>query len=85
MICNVVGVRRNDFQPKDGDKIEGYSVYVTHTDDNVDGLVAERFFLSDRKLRNDVGGWIPKVGQTFNMSFNRYGRPDEIRVNIQQK
>ena len=85
MICNIVGVRRNDFKPKEGDQIVGYSVYVTHTDDTVEGLVAERFFFSDRKLQNDVGGWVPKVGQSFHMSFNRYGRPDEIRVASQQK
>ena len=80
MTCEVVGVRRTDFQPKDGDKIQGYSVYVTHTDDGVNGRVAERFFLSDRKLRDDVGGWVPNPGDKFSMSFNRYGKPDEIKL-----
>lgn len=79
MVCEVVGVRRTDFQPKDGDPISGFSVYVTHGEDQVDGLVAERFFFSDRKIRNDCQGWIPRPGDKFSMTFNRYGKPDEIK------
>lgn len=79
MVCDVVGVRRTDFEPKDGSPVRGFSVYVTHEEEGVDGLVAERLFMSDARIGRNMPGWIPKVGDQFSFSYNRYGKPDEFR------
>ena len=73
MIVNLVGIRRNvKFTPKDGSEISGTSIYVTHENEGVEGLMTEKFFLSSNKF-NTNGLKVPCV---LDLQFNRYGKID---------
>lgn len=77
MIVNVIGIRRNfNFQTKDGQTISGSSIYVTHEVNGVEGLFAERFFLSNNKF-NTNGLVVPC---TLDLQFNRYGKIDGYSI-----
>ena len=73
---DIVGVRRVDM---DADNIHGFSIFTTHPEDGVDGLMAEKFFLRDAKLAM-CGGVIPAPGMTIDFEWGRSkGSIDLIR------
>lgn len=73
---DIVGVRRVDM---DADNIHGFSIFTTHPEDGVDGLMAEKFFLRDAKL-SAVGGVIPAPGMVIDFEWGRNkGSIGEIR------
>lgn len=44
----IIGVKLTSFSTEDGTKVTGYNVYITEERDDVDGLAADRVFISDR-------------------------------------
>lgn len=73
----LVGYRRSAFTAKDtGERIVGYNLYMTGKDEDVEGLMTDRVFLSDRKL----DGYIPRVGDQLEVIYNRYGKVSELRM-----
>lgn len=64
---DIVGTRRVDM---DGDNIHGFTIYTTHPEDGVEGLMAEKFFLRDAKLIT-VDGIIPEPGMTIDFEWGR--------------
>ena len=73
---DVVGVRRVDM---DNDNVHGWSIYTTHPEDGVNGLMAEKFFLRDAKLAS-VGGVVPEAGMVIDFEWGRNkGSIGEIR------
>lgn len=73
----VIGYRKVNFQ--DGDKtITGMSIFVTSEDDNVTGLSAEKIFLSEKFL--SATGYKPLTGERIEIMYNKYGKPDNIKV-----
>lgn len=75
MLSEVVGTKRVDFTDDTGRRLAGYSVYVTHEEDGVIGVAAEKCrFLSDDSINRYLDGFIPSKGDIVNCEFNRRGQ-----------
>lgn len=69
---SVVGVQMKSFSTDDGKTITGYNVWYTFECSGVDGVVADRVFVSDRVCNNS--NFTPHVGDVVRgFSYNRYG------------
>ena len=72
----IVGVKKVDFKAKDGEQVSGYKVHCTFEDKGTDGVACESIFVSEKK----ANGWVPRVGQNFELSYNKYGKIDSVRA-----
>ena len=68
----VIGSREVQFTDNTGRTVSGVTLYVEWEDEKVRGKCAERLFVSD-KLIHDAG-FIPDLGDTFKVVYNRYGK-----------
>lgn len=71
----IIGVRFLDFTASDGKKVSGVNIWATEERKNVDGVVAEKFFLSSQNL--NYMGINPSdilVGAHMKVMYNRYGK-----------
>lgn len=69
----IIGVKLTSFTTKDGTKVTGYNVYITEERDDVDGLVADRVFMSDRVCNRSC--FTPHVGDIIEtLGYNKFGR-----------
>lgn len=69
----IVGVQLKSFTTKDGKTVTGYNVWYTYERDGVDGVVAERVFVSDRVCNRS--SFTPHVGDVIEaFAYNKYGR-----------
>lgn len=73
--CSIVGNRRVDME---NEKIHGWSLFINRKERNVNGLLAEKLFLSDEMLRTDLDGVVPQPGQTMTFEFSRNGKLGEV-------
>ena len=71
MVCTIVGVRRVDM---DDQNVHGFSCYLTHQEDGVTGLMAEKSFVSDDAIRQNFAGQVPSVNERWACSFKRSGK-----------
>lgn len=76
MFAKVIGTRKIDFDTKDGKHIRGVSAYITYPTHGVDGVMAEKIFVSADKC--DVNGVI--VGATLDVAYNRWGKVENVKV-----
>lgn len=74
MTCEVVGARRVDMKTDDGSAVNGWSIFVTHEEDGVEGLMAEKTFVSDTTINGILSGEVPRPGSICQCSFNRRGK-----------
>lgn len=78
-IYNVVGYRKVDFTGKDGKQIKGISLFCGQPiTQNGEGAATEKFWLTPNLL--DDTGYEPALGDEVNISFNKYGKVDFIRL-----
>ena len=78
----IIGVRFLDFIGSDGKKVSGVNIWATEERKNVDGVVAEKFFLSTQNL--NYMGINPSdivVGAYMTVMYNRYGKIVECSIN----
>lgn len=69
----VVGTRAVQFKDdKDGRVVSGVSFYYTMPDDRVEGQMAGKLFMSERKLMDQQ--YVPKPGDTCLVDYDRYGK-----------
>lgn len=73
MIIKCVGLKRIDMRADDGKYINGYSVFVTHPEEGIEGEYAEKLFLGDNYI-GSIGGYIPRVGDLMCGEFTRSGK-----------
>lgn len=72
-MLTIIGVKLTSFTTKDGSKVTGYNVYTTEERDDVDGLAADRVFLSDRVCNRS--NFTPHVGDFIeSLAYNKFGR-----------
>lgn len=79
----IIGYERSDFRLKDSDvMITGVNVYLTRpADQNLGkGVVAERIYMSDRKLAACYFDLPSAVGKEVNVAYSRYGKPSSITL-----
>lgn len=72
----VVGVKRVDFDGKDGN-VKGVKVYTEADDEKVDGVMTESFWFGADKFPDmqDL-----KLDEYINVYYNRYGKVDSACV-----
>ena len=71
----IIGVRFLDFKASGGKHVSGVNIWATEERKNVDGVVAEKFFLSSQML--SYMGINPSdivVGSHMTVTYNRYGK-----------
>lgn len=69
----IIGVKLTSFTSKDGTRITGYNVYTTEERSDVDGLVADCVFMSDRVCNRS--NFTPHVGDIIeSLAYTKYGR-----------
>lgn len=69
----VVGLRSVSFKDdKDGREISGVSLYLLLDHDQVEGKMADKVFVSAKKLENLE--YFPKVGEEVYLDYDRYGK-----------
>lgn len=79
----IIGYERSDFKVKDGDAvITGVNIYLTRpaNQDLGKGVVAERIYMSDRKLAACYFDLPSAVGKEVNITYSRYGKPSSITL-----
>lgn len=74
---NVIGVKKTSFKGNDGTQVDGFNVFVTYSQSNVDGMACERLFIIPRKF---VNGIVPKPGDCISVAYNRYGKVEFCEV-----
>ena len=74
MVVNVVGKSLVNFSAADGSVIKGTNLFVTHIDEHVEGLKAEKFFIKESINTSDI-----KPNDTIEILFNQRGKVDTIR------
>lgn len=72
----IVGVRNVNFKDDSGRQVEGVSLYYLMDDDNTNGKMAGKMFLSaQRRLGMS---YVPSPGDYVLVNYDRYGRPVEF-------
>lgn len=76
----IIGLNAISFKGKDGNMVEGLSIYATTPLDPTkggSGCSAEKFFLSQARLAEL--DFTPKVGDEVEVLFNRFGKVATVR------
>lgn len=73
----IIGVELKSFTAKDGTTVTGYNVWYTEERKGVDGLAADRIFVSDRV--SNRSNFTPHVGDIIeSICYNKFGRLFEV-------
>ncbi len=75
----IIGYQRSNFKGDQGNEIRGMRIYLTSpltSGQDVEGEACECVYMTDDKLARC--GYVPKVGDEVNVSYNRYRKPDNI-------
>ena len=76
MFVKVVGKKVLNFTTEDGKVVDGAHYHLTYEEDGVEGLAAEKIFVSSAKLNSAE----VSVGDMLEVYYNRYGKVDKIQV-----
>ena len=69
----IIGVKLTSFTTKDGTKVTGYNVYTGEEREDVDGIAADRVFVSDRVCNRS--NFTPHVGDVISsFAYTKNGR-----------
>ena len=69
----IIGVQPKQFTTNDGVVVNGWNVWYTESRRGVDGVAADRVFITDR-VSND-SNFIPHVGDIVKaFCYNKYGK-----------
>lgn len=70
----IIGMKKSNFQTKEGTLIEGYNVYLSYelTGEDAVGVGCERVYLTKAKLASC--SFKPEVGDTVELTYNRFGK-----------
>lgn len=81
MMYHVVGIRKNmSFPAKDGSEMSGLKLHLICSDDRVEGMAADSFFVSSKASCYQTAASL-KPDDDIDILFNRYGKIDSI-VNL---
>ena len=79
-MSKIIGCEHKNFTTKEGDTIEGVSLYVTDKipPQRGEGCTGDRIFLSKNKLADLP--FVPAVGMEVEVLYNKYGKVSTIRL-----
>ena len=75
----IVGRKKLKFKANNGDVIEGIQLFVTHPDEHTEGEFGEKLFIGINKKFYNACSMYP-IGSKIGVTFNRYGKPEDITV-----
>lgn len=76
-LVNLHGIQDLDFETKDGDVIKGVKLFISYSDDNVDGYRTDDKFLSAAKCKQlgiDASVLKPYLGQVLDIQMDLKGK-----------
>ena len=74
MDAKILGTQELNFTNSSGESVRGTNIFVAFSDENVQGVRTEKFFLRpDIKLPEGI-----KLNDTISISFNHKGRIEKI-------
>lgn len=75
-VYTCIGLRSVNFKGSDGNQVEGYNIFLTFEDKHIEGLGCEKVFVPMQRF---IGmSFIPKVGSSCTLSYNKYGKVQDI-------
>lgn len=74
----IVGIRSMKFTDNQNRAVEGSSIFLTYEDKNIRGLGTDKVFLNSDRIKSLERD--PEVGDTIFISYNRYGKVDEVEL-----
>ncbi len=77
----VIGIRESSFETKDGNQIDGMSIYCTYPMSGkgvYSGEACERVYITKKRLYDC--GYTPVVGDEIKVMYNRFGKVDSIEL-----
>lgn len=76
-LLTIVGFRYVDFKDKDGNHVEGYSLYYTQdpSDEETQGVICGKQFISANRVP-----YIPVIGDQVVFRYNKYGKIAAVEV-----
>ncbi len=79
-MSKIIGFERKSFTTKEGDTIEGTSLYIAEKipPQRGEGCMGDRIFLSKNKLADLP--FVPAVGMEVEVLYNKYGKVSTIRL-----
>lgn len=77
-MCEVIGIRQVSFKNNQGQNISGVTVYFTKEEYKVDGLAADKAFVSSQLMERAM--WEPEIGDHFEPLYNKYGKLTDVRL-----
>lgn len=79
----IVGRRKLDFTAN-GNQVQGIQLFVTHAQPYVEGVMGEKIFVGTNKPFYDKCTQYP-IGSEVEITFNRYGKPEDIVLSVTGK
>lgn len=74
----IVGIRSMKFTDNQNRAVEGSSIFITYQDKNITGVGTDKVFLNSDRIKSLQRD--PEVGDTIFISYNRYGKVDEVEL-----
>ena len=74
----IVGIRRMKFTDNNNRPVEGTSIFLTYDDKNIEGQGTDKVFLNKDRIKSLERD--PEVGDQIFISYNRYGKVDEVEL-----
>lgn len=75
MYVNLLGKKQIDFTTSDNSIVKGTQFFFAHEEEGVIGQRTDKLFLRDGFPLPEV-----KPGDTLDVTYNRHGKPESIRV-----
>lgn len=72
----VIGIQHRKYTNKQGREVEGYNLFVTYEEKEVNGLACMREWVAT-DVMEDSG---VSVGDSVDLNYNRYGRICSIKL-----
>lgn len=82
----IIGTRSVSFKTKDGDLIEGHSLYFTEDpeelDNHLEGVMCDKCFVNNQVFNSmlDAIGSLTLVGVECEFNYNKYGKVTSLLV-----
>ena len=76
MNFKVIGLKGYDFvNDKTGERVQGIKLYLTYTDDKVNGYACDNVNISLAKFDENI-----KPGSSVNVFYNKYGKVEQVQL-----
>lgn len=75
-VYTCIGIRNVNFKGTDGNQVSGMNLWLSYTDDNIEGVGVEKVFIPSARVSKL--SFLPMLGNTCELFFNKYGKVQDI-------